>query len=358
MSVCGSECPDPSRCSCPPLYNDRVPSRGSLVRLAIGTLIGLAALYAAFRGSNLDDLRAVFRAVHPGWTLLALASVFATLTVVAIRWRVLLSSLAYPPAVPAVLSAIIAGQACNIVLPIRLGEILRTMIVARRAGAPFAEVAATVVVERLTDLGMLGVSAIGLALLVAMPDWMVGPARGLAATGAIAIGATIILGLSAPRLLGFVERLAVRLPWGWPARFTRHATAGLRGVDTLRRPRTALTVWLLSGAVLMLAASTNALLFAAFGMDLPFAAALFTLVVVQVGTAPVSTPGSIGVFQYLVVLALSAYAIDRPVALAYSLMLYGVALLPKVLIGGFVIVAAFREGALSRGMLAQWGKKP
>jgi hypothetical protein len=103
------------------------------------------------------------------------------------------------------------------------------------------------------------------------------------------------------------------------------------------------------------------LLFAAFGLSLPFAAALFTLVVVQVGTAPVSTPGNIGVFQFLVVLALGAYGVDRPVALAYSLMLYAIALLPKVLIGAFVIVTAFRDGFLSRSALVgpfQWGKNP
>lgn len=330
-------------------------SRTPLVRLGVGTAIGLIALYAAFRGSDFGAVRAAFGAAHPGWTFAAFLSVFVTLTAVAVRWRVLLSSLPHPPAIPAIFSAVVAGQACNIVLPIRLGEILRAMFVARRARAPFAEVAATVVVERLTDLGMLGVSTLGLVMLVAMPAWMVGPARGLALTGALAIAVTIVLGLSAPRLLGLAGRLAARLPWKWPASFARHASAGLRGVETLRSPRTALTVWLLSALIVVLSAATNYILFAAFRLPLPFVAALLTLVVVQVGTAPVSTPGAIGVYQYLIVLALSAYAVDRPVALAYSLMLYTVAMLPKVVIGAFVIGGAFRDGFLNRRTLAEWG---
>jgi hypothetical protein len=59
------------------------------------------------------------------------------------------------------------------------------------------------------------------------------------------------------------------------------------------------------------------------------------LVVLQVGTAVPSSPGRIGVFQYLVILALSIFAVDKNVALGYSIVLYLVVYVPVVLIGSY-----------------------
>jgi len=56
--------------------------------------------------------------------------------------------------------------------------------------------------------------------------------------------------------------------------------------------------------------------------------------VLQVGIAPPSLPGKLGVFHYLTVLALSFFGVARSAALTYALVLYAVALLSKVLVGG------------------------
>jgi len=61
------------------------------------------------------------------------------------------------------------------------------------------------------------------------------------------------------------------------------------------------------------------------------------LVVLQVGMAVPSSPGRIGVFQYLVILALSIFAVDKNVALGYSVVLYLVIYVPMVLIGGYCL---------------------
>jgi len=78
-------------------------------------------------------------------------------------------------------------------------------------------------------------------------------------------------------------------------------------------------------------------------------AALFLLIVLQVGSAPPTTPGKVGVFHYLVVLAMSAYSVDKELALAYSLVLYAVALLPKIMIGlGVLTFSKWKIGHLQK----------
>ena len=67
----------------------------------------------------------------------------------------------------------------------------------------------------------------------------------------------------------------------------------------------------------------------------------------------VSVPGNLGVFHYLTVLALAVYGVDREIALAYAIVLYAVAILPKLVLGsvimaigprGFSFRAAFSSG--------------
>jgi len=94
---------------------------------------------------------------------------------------------------------------------------------------------------------------------------------------------------------------------------------------------------MLSALSLLLSVVTNYFLFLAVGLQLPPVAALFVLVVLQVGNVPPSLPANLGVFHYLVILALSFFAIDQSVALGYAWLLYSVALLPKIIIGTAIV---------------------
>jgi uncharacterized membrane protein YbhN (UPF0104 family) len=57
----------------------------------------------------------------------------------------------------------------------------------------------------------------------------------------------------------------------------------------------------------------------------------------QIGSAVPSSPGRIGVFQYLVILTLSFLVVDKNVALGYSVLLYLVIYVPNALIGIFCL---------------------
>jgi uncharacterized membrane protein YbhN (UPF0104 family) len=95
----------------------------------------------------------------------------------------------------------------------------------------------------------------------------------------------------------------------------------------------------------MLAASTNYLLFFAFGLTVPAAAAIVLVIALQAGNSIVSVPGNIGVFQYVTVLTLGAYSVDRDVAFAYAVVLHVIALMPKVIAGALLLALGPRRTA-------------
>lgn len=344
-----------------------------MTRLIVGSLIGLITLWLAFRGHGLGALTEAVSHAHAGVVWLALASVGATLFVVTMRWQLLFGRRARQagagertaggqdrpeqsvPSLRALFAALILGQATNILLPIRIGEVLRVYVASRAGHLPVSGVLATVVVERLADMAMLALGAIVLALYVALPGWLEGPTRALAITGTVAVGAIAVIVLAGGRISAWIQaRVAASAGRSRTMhRLAHHGALAVGEATHLRDWRTLSAVAALSVLTLALSASTNYLLFRAFDLPLPFMAALLLLLVLQVGTAPVSTPGNLGVFQYLTVLALGVYAVDGTKALAYSMVLYAVALGPKLIIGAVMFGVVTKRGLLEPGIWAK-----
>jgi len=78
---------------------------------------------------------------------------------------------------------------------------------------------------------------------------------------------------------------------------------------------------------------TNYFLFLAFGLELSVWVALFLILALQVGSIPPSSPGKVGIFEYMVILSLALFAVPKSEALSYGLLLHAVSYLPKILLG-------------------------
>jgi len=317
-----------------PLAHWPAAVRRALPRLVLGALLGGVALWLAFRGIDVAELWQALQAVNYIWVGAALASVVLTTLVVAARWRLLF----YPDwrarGWLSLLGGILVGQMLNIVVPARLGDVVRIYLVGNSEGLSKTRVAATLVVEKIADLVIFALGAVFLLLVVTVPNWVRTSSTSLLLTGVAGIAAIVVLSFWGRPLLNWLERRSPPLPGNWLPRVWRLGHLALDGLGVLHSWQANLALWGLSVLSWLLASSTNYLLFRAFGFPLSFAAGAFLLVVLQVGIAPPSLPGKLGVFHYLVVLALSFFGVARGPALTYALMLYAVALLSKVLVGG------------------------
>jgi hypothetical protein len=326
------------------------------MRLLIGTLLGVVALWLAFRGESFAGLVEAIRQSDVLWVIAALVSVGVSLLLVTIRWQAFFRGRDQARVVPGLgnlFTGVMLGQAANIALPIRVGELLRVYVVSRAEHVAVARVLATVAVERLADTAMLAIGAGVLVLHTAFPPWLVGPTRGLAIAGLIAAGVMGMVVVAGRPLSVLMHARVTASTRSGLARLARHGANAVEEAANLRDVRTLTAIAALSVLTLLAAATTNYLLFKAFHLELPSVAALLLLIVLQVGTAPVSTPGRLGVFQYLTVLALSVYSVDRTQAVAYSVLLYAVALLPKLLVGGVMLGFATKSGLLEPGIWAK-----
>jgi uncharacterized protein (TIRG00374 family) len=315
--------------------------RRAVPQIVAGFVIGTATLVLAVRGVDWPAVGNALLHARPGMVALALASVVLAVMLSVVRWRLLFAPGQADLRWRSLAGAILIGQTLNIVIPARVGELARIYLVGSREAVSKSRVTATIVVEKVADLAIFAVS-IGLLLIgMTMPEWMSRSGVALIGTAAVLVIATVALTFWSEALLRIIERLASHLPLRIREAIVRIAAAALGALHSLRDWRLGLAIWMLSAAIFFVSIATNYLVLAAMGLALPPVAALFLTIVLRIGVAPPSLPGRLGLFQYLIVLALAMFGVNRTAALSFSFALYAVAVVP-ILIAGSISLFAFR----------------
>ena len=286
----------------------------TLFTLALAALL----LYLALRGV---DWRAFLGTISRGrYYLLPFLFILVSLNyfVRALRWRVLLSAdRPIPPLT--VFWANMAGYLGNSFLPARAGELVRSLALGHKAAIDASFVLATALTERLLDvIALVLISALA---LLSMPG--ISPAFANALQGmAVLAGVGLLFVLLAPRFSLFFQRLLAALPF--PASLRPRLESllsrfldGMRSLQDFRRLAffVALTafVWIVDGLGTMLGAYM-------LRLHLTLPQALLLLAGLGLSSAIPSTPGYVGVYQFVAVTMLSPFGFSKSDALAYILV--------------------------------------
>jgi uncharacterized membrane protein YbhN (UPF0104 family) len=226
------------------------------------------------------------------------------------------------------------GYLANNLLPLRVGEVARSVVLGRRSGLGVIGGGAAVAAERLLDLVMAA------ALLVAAL-----PAAGVDAgwVPAAIAGAAAIAGIA---VLVFVARRRGRLE-GWlePRLEQRPKMAAMlprltAALDGLAKPGRLLKAALWLGASWALAVVFFWCVLAAFVPSPPLSWAAFGLGVMAFGIALPSSPGAVGIFEAAWVGALALCGVGSSAALACAVAAHA---LSFSITSGCGLVALVRE---------------
>ncbi|MDX2170497.1 MAG: lysylphosphatidylglycerol synthase transmembrane domain-containing protein [Deltaproteobacteria bacterium] len=312
------------------------------LQLIVGIAVSAACLYLATRGTDWPAVRGALAGADPRWAALVLLVAAVNLTVRSARWVQLLRPLG-AARFAAALSATAVGNAATAVLPLRLGELVRPALLARRCALRMAPVLATVVVERLFDLLFILLSFFALSLLYPLPAAVSAGARGLAAAGTGGMAALVVAQYWRPTVDGWLRALLGRLPAWLGERLAAIAFGLLDGCRGLADPRTVLRVSALSALQWALVSLLFLCCLLALGIAAPLLpAALATTVLVAAFVFLPQAPGFVGTWQAGCVVALDLFDVPRDLAVSYSLLSWLLAMLFNVGVGGLFLVGARR----------------
>lgn len=302
-----------------------------------GLVITIIAVVIVLNLIDLDKFVAALRQADYRMVLVAILLTIVWLLVRSIAWRTLLREQA---TFNQVFFTINEGYVLNNILPFRLGEIGRAFILGKKAKIGFWEVFSTIVMERIFDLAF----AVSL-LLVSIP--LIVGAEWALETAVIAGGFVLLAFL-------FLYLLARYRDWAshqfsvLSERFTilnrfgvERVNAFFNGLEVLRNPSRFIQTLLLFGLDWGIGILQYTLLLKAFYPEANFLMGMFTLGVAAVGVAAPSSPGAVGVFELLLVGALSIFDLDPSSALAYAISLH---LIQYLVTGVLGLYAFIRDG--------------
>ncbi len=311
-----------------------------IASIAIG--VALAAVLLLFSLHGIEWRRVGDLIVHAqlGWMTLALLLTTSTLFLRACRWRVLLSAEA-DVSVPDVFWATSAGYFGNNFLPARAGELVRTYMVSAgyRLDLPF--VLATAACERIADAITLVVIAAVVLLEQPAQAGTFGKAIPVfAALGIIGAAAIVILPLIGSRAADLLRRLP--LPHGIRDRVVAMFEQGLRGLLAFHHLGRLSAFCAFTAVIWMLDAVAATITAKALALHIPLSVAFLLLAGLGLGSALPSTPGYVGIYQFVAVTVLTPFGLSRTDAIAYILVAQA---LSYVLIGiwGSIGIARYRR---------------
>lgn len=298
--------------------------RRAKITLAIAAVIAIVLLYYSFRGIDTRELSEKLRHAHLGPLAFALALSSIALWIRAFRWRVLLNASTALP-MSNVFWANSLGYLGNNILPARMGELMRVEALKRCHEVSRSYVLATALIERVMDAGVLVLFTS--AALLMIPNLPEGLHRA-SQTFSVLSGLGILTLFLLPHAQTQLESWLRKIP-------QVSAIAG-RFLDGLR----SLHSWWRSAQFLILTliiwpmdSYTGVLVAESIGLELDMQTSLVVLAALGLSSAIPSTPGYVGVFQFVAVTVMKPFGIDREVALAWILIYQAVNYLSQAFFG-------------------------
>jgi len=321
--------------------------RPALRHVAIAIAVLVLAGLVAFALSRLELRRAghALLTASPGWIALALLLMSLAMLMRAVSWQQTLRAALPETPMPwaPVVRALMIGVMASALVPGRIGEPSRVLVLARRLDGRTSRllpiVAGTVFSQTLINL-------LALLILLAVSFTSVPLPSGHLAAIATALAlplAACALVLAGPRLLALGRRSR------WPRvalaanTISRLLQLARRGLVVFARPRygaSAITAQLLAWALQWLACYTVILALGLQAQAGPVAAAAILLAVNLSAVLP-ATPSNVGVFQAACLVVLAAYGVGAGQGLAYGIILQAVEVITALMLG---VPALLKEG--------------
>ena len=301
----------------------------------LGFAISIVCLYFAFRGIQWGQVAVTFKkASYPPLVLSILFQLFS-LAIAGFRWKTVinLSEVSWVSAS----ASMMVGLMVNNILPGRMGEFVRPILLGEEIKRSKAFLFATVVIDRISDLVVLlilGLLSFGMFPFI---PW----ARQMSIIGGLLlVFVLLVIGVFSYSNIGSkIERVVNQLG---VSRFYERAAHSLQkfrlGFRSIQSVQQGAAVFGLSW--LVWAAWFLGLYYAlrAFDLVLPVWGMILLLSTLNLGGLVPSSPGYAGTYQFLAILVLSNFAIKKEEALSFILVFHALWYVPQTLIGLSIVV--------------------
>jgi uncharacterized protein (TIRG00374 family) len=301
---------------------DTPKTQSKLIYWVIALSLAGVFLYYSLRGVDWGEVWVTLKGTKLNYLALMVITSTGSLVLRALRWRVLLQS-GGKVGVGTAFWATCAGYFGNNYLPARAGELVRTVMVDRETGLGRTFVLTTALAERISDaITLVLLSSLVLLTLPTRPGWYGAAAKPFAIAGICGAGAIAVL----PRLERLWKQLLARKPV--PVRWREKASgvleqilSGLRAFHDGRRlllfVGLTCVIWSIDAVSFIMGGLS-------VGVSLTLPMSVLLISGLGLGSALPSTPGYVGIYQFVAVEVLMPFGFSRASVIAFMVLVQAV----------------------------------
>jgi len=234
-------------------------------------------------------------------------------------------------------ASMIVGFLVNNILPGRMGELVRPVLLSRETQKSKAFLFGTVVLDRISDLLVLVLLAVWSFGVFPFLSW----GREVSLAGGIVLfGLFFLIGVfsysgAGPRIEKIVyQRSPLRIRMK-TVDFLQKLRLGFRSIRSVQQ---GIVVFLLSCSLWAASFFSLYCTLVSFGVGIPWLGMVFLLAVLNLGSLIPSSPGYVGTYQLLAIAVLSTFAVHKAEALGFILVFHAVWYVPQTFLGLVVLI--------------------
>jgi uncharacterized protein (TIRG00374 family) len=308
------------------LFQTAAPPKSRLPKL-LGYGLAIVCLFWVLHDFHIVQAMKELAKVDWKWVLIGMGFDVLSYVVQAVRWKWLLSPFGRVKLTHAI-RAVYAGLFANLIFPLRPGELLRCYLISDSDDITIGRVLGSVGVERLVDLVIATASLAVVSLLVDLPRKF----RKVADT--LGIATLVLLAIVVIVIYVLEVKLAQKPDFGsGPRRLPGRLMGALLGLHAMGTAPSFYSAVLAS--LLMPFCQVLGLwaMMQAYGLQLPFLAAIVVLLVINLGVSLPNAPANVGSYQFFCVLGLSVFQVEKNKATSFSFFAFLGLTLPFIFLG-------------------------
>ncbi|MEE9285759.1 MAG: lysylphosphatidylglycerol synthase transmembrane domain-containing protein [Dehalococcoidia bacterium] len=316
-------------------------------RFWLGAAFSIVLLGLFFWRVDIRETASALKNANYVWIIPGVAIYFVSVMFRALRWHFLLRPLKHVSP-RRLYPVIIVGYMANNLLPVRLGELVRSFFLGHREGVSKSATLATIILERVFD-------GVGL-LIIALVVWPFLPVHDilrdfsdgtgvpvvlliLAVVGPFVVVLTLFFAAGVYPALGrrMVALLVLFVPRALKPSVESVAMKFLDGLTSIRSPKRIIAMMLLTFPIWFAEGTMYWLISFGFEIDQPFHGMMLITSTSNLATSLPSTAGGVGPFEYATRVTLESLDTAAAAAAAFAIVLH-VALLAPVTVVGLVVL--------------------
>ena len=304
----------------------------NIFKLLLGLVVSFTFLYFTFSEVNFSNIGLQLTEVRPQFLLYALIVCLLTLYLRSLRWGYILrSTFIFNQKFLLPVSSV--GIAAITILPLRLGEIVRPLLISKNSNIKFSSALASIVFERIIDAFMI-ITVLSIVIIFSsVPDWVYKAGIGLLFSISLILLMIIFVYFNKDKTEVIFSRLSIVFPVRLVKLIQVAFNSFLIGLSILSKPLDMLIAVLISIFIWLNYGLIVYLMFYFHSFDLPIIAAYSVVVLTFLATSLPAAPGFLGTFQYGSFLALTSYGVSVDAAAFFSLSYYLVMIGMNIFLG-------------------------